>query len=63
MGVIITIIARVFTLIMPSYVNKSITVVETFMNGDIGKVLAKEQLLHYILIIIGAALLSDFLPF
>lgn len=63
MGVIITIIARVFTLIMPSYVNKSITVVENYMNGSIEKVFAKEQLLQYILIIVGAALLSGFFTF
>ncbi len=63
MGVIITIIARVFTLIMPSYVNKSISVVENFMGGKIVESLAREQLLQYILIIVGAALLSGFFTF
>ena len=63
MGVIITIIARVFTLIMPSYVNKSITVVESFMDGKITESLAKEQLFEFILIIVGAALLSGFFTF
>ncbi|MGB5555162.1 MAG: ABC transporter ATP-binding protein [Flavobacteriaceae bacterium] len=63
MGVIITIIARIFTLVMPSYVNKSITVVEDFMNGKIDEPFAKDQLLNYILIIVGAALLSGFFTF
>jgi len=63
MGVIITIIARVFTLVMPSYVNKSITVVESFMDGKIAESVAKEQLLQFILIIVGAALLSGFFTF
>jgi len=63
MGIIITIIARVFTLVMPSYVNKSITVVEEFMDGKIAETLAREQLLQFILIIVGAALLSGFFTF
>ncbi|WP_273566241.1 ABC transporter ATP-binding protein [Maribacter halichondriae] len=63
MGIIITIIARVFTLVMPSYVNKSITVVEEFMDGKIAETLAREQLLEFILIIVGAALLSGFFTF
>ncbi len=63
MGIIITVIARVFTLVMPSYVNKSITVVEEFMDGKIAETLAREQLLQFILIIVGAALLSGFFTF
>ncbi|MFH6602012.1 ABC transporter ATP-binding protein [Maribacter algicola] len=63
MGIVITIIARVFTLVMPSYVNKSISVVENFMGGKIAESLAREQLLQYILIIVGAALLSGFFTF
>jgi len=62
-GIIITIIARVFQLVMPTYVNKSITVVEGFMNGDVAEVMAKELLIEFILIIVGAALLSGFFTF
>lgn len=43
--------------------NKSITVVESFMDGKITESLAKEQLLEFILIIVGAALLSGFFTF
>ncbi len=62
-GILITIIARIFQLVLPSYVNKSITVVENFMQSAIDKPLAKELLLQYILIIVGAALLSGFFTF
>lgn len=62
-GVFITIIARVFQLVMPSYVNKSITTVEQYMGGGITKIIAEKTLLTYILIIVGAALLSGFFTF
>ncbi|MCK0190177.1 ABC transporter ATP-binding protein [Arenibacter sp. F20364] len=62
-GIIITMIARIFQLVMPSYVKKSIEVVEGFIGNDILKGEAKEMLLEYILIIVGAALLSGFFTF
>ena len=62
-GIIITMIARVFQLVMPSYVKKSIEVVEGFIGNDILKADAKEMLMEYILIIVGAALLSGFFTF
>lgn len=62
-GIIITIIARVFQLVMPSYVNKIITVVEQFLDSEIAKIEARLLLLEYILIIVGAALLSGFFTF
>ncbi len=62
-GIIITIIARVFQLVMPSFVKKSIEVVENYVADEIAEATAKELLLEYILIIIGAALLSGFFTF
>ncbi|WP_394970631.1 ABC transporter ATP-binding protein [uncultured Croceitalea sp.] len=62
-GIIITIIARIFSLVMPSYVNKSIKAVEDFLSGTISKPEAKDVLLEYILIIVGAALLSALFTF
>ena len=62
-GVIITIFARMFSLVMPSYVNKAIHAVEDFIKGTVSKTEAKELLLEYILIIIGAALLSALFTF
>jgi len=63
LGTVITIFARLFQLVMPSYVNKTITVVEEYLRSDIAKDIAKEQLTIYILIIVGAALLSGFFTF
>ena len=62
-GIVITIIARIFSLVMPSYVNKSIVAVEDFISDSISKSEAKDVLLEYILIIIGAALLSALFTF
>lgn len=62
-GIIITIAARLFQLIMPSYVNNSITVVEQYINAEIEKSTAQELLMEYILIIVGAAILSGFFTF
>ncbi len=62
-GILITIIARMLQLVMPSYVKKSINVVEQFMDSEIAEPEAKALLLKFILIIIGAALLSGFFTF
>jgi len=62
-GLIITVIAKIFQLVMPSYVKKSIQVVENFIGGEISKEIAKNMLLEFILIIVGAALLSGFFTF
>ncbi len=63
LGIIITIIARVFQLVMPSYVKNSIEVVEKYFAGTVAKPEATSLLLEYILIILGAALLSGFFTF
>ncbi len=63
MGILITIIARVFSLIMPSYVNKSIQAVEAFVGKTIAVSEVRGLLFEYILIIIGAALLSGLFTF
>ncbi|UII75138.1 ABC transporter ATP-binding protein/permease [Flagellimonas sp. HMM57] len=63
LGILITIVARVFSLIMPSYVNKSIQAVEDFVSNTIPVSEAKGLLFEYILIIVGAALLSGLFTF
>ncbi|MCW5517555.1 ABC transporter ATP-binding protein [Muriicola sp. Z0-33] len=62
-GIVITIIARIFQLVMPSYVKKSIEVVENFVANTIDESVARSLLTEYILIIVGAALLSGFFTF
>ncbi len=58
-GILITIISRIFSLVTPRMVGKSLEVVENYIkngNGNIDAV--KHQLLINILLIIGAALVS-----
>ncbi len=62
-GILITVVARIFSLILPSYVKKSIEVVERFKADDITKSVATDQLLNCILVIVGAALLSGIFTF
>jgi ATP-binding cassette subfamily B protein len=63
MGILITIIARVFQLVMPSYVKKIIETVENYLSAELTETVARQQLLEFIVIIIGAALLSGFFTF
>jgi len=63
LGIIITIVARVFSLIMPSYVSKSINTIKDFSANVLDKTEAKSLLFEYILIIMGAAVLSGLFTF
>ncbi len=60
---IITVFARVFQLVMPSYVNKILTAVERSFKNGTPKSEVEGEILTYILIIVGAALLSGFFTF
>lgn len=62
-GTVITIAARIFQLVLPSYVNKSISVVDDLTSNIISTDQAEGLLLKYILIIIGSALISGFFTF
>ena len=63
LGIIITIIARVFSLVMPSYVSKSVDTIKAYIDGAIEGSAVKGLLFEYILIIVGAALLSGLFTF
>lgn len=63
LGIVITIIARIFSLVMPSYVKKSIETVENYFAKTISKTEATDELLTYILIIFGTALLAGVFTF
>lgn len=63
MGVLITIVARLFSLVLPHYVNNSIQIVEKYTGNTITLAEAKQSLFHYILIVVGAALLSALFTF
>ena len=62
-GILITVVARVFQLVMPSYVAKIIGVVEKYLAAEVTETVARQQLLEYIAVIVGAALLSGFFTF
>ncbi len=64
LGIVITIIARVFSLVMPEYVENSLNAVEEFMLNETATLSAvKSKLIEYILIIIGSAILYGFFTF
>ncbi len=63
MGIIITIIARIFSLVLPSYVNKAFEVIDDLAARSMGQDQATDLLTEYILIIVGTALLSGIFTF
>jgi len=64
LGVITTIIARIFSLFTPRLINKSLTTVEEYSKGNIEDLaFVKNDLLMNILMIIGAVILSGFFTF
>ena len=63
-GIIITIIARIFALIAPNLVGDSITLIENyFLDKSIENDILKEKLLINIFLIIGSAFLAGILTF
>lgn len=63
-GLIITIVARIFSLVLPEYIQFSVDAVERFvLDSSIPISEVKSKLLEYILIIIGSSLLSAFFTF
>ncbi len=64
LGVVITIIAKIFSLFTPRLVSKSINVVDEFRNGVITDIaFVKSELLINILYIIGAAIIAGIFTF
>ncbi|SFZ92881.1 ATP-binding cassette, subfamily B [Flaviramulus basaltis] len=63
LGIIITIIARLFLLFTPRYVKKIFLVIENYFEGTISKDVFKTELFEAILYIVGAALVGAILTF
>lgn len=64
LGFIITVGARVFTLVTPKFIGESTNVIEAYINGEVTDYqVVKDELLINIFIIIGAATLSAILTF
>ena len=64
LGILITIVARIFSLFAPRLIGDSLTAVERYILDDsLGLDVIKEELFWNIVIIISAALISGFLTF
>ncbi|MDD7884833.1 ABC transporter ATP-binding protein [Flavivirga sp. 57AJ16] len=62
-GMVITVVARIFLLFTPRYVKKIFIVVENALDGSISREVFKAELLEAILYIIGAAIIGGILTF
>lgn len=62
-GLLITASARIFSLVMPSYINKSIQTIERFFNEEITKEVAQKLLAIDIGVIIGTTAIAALLTF
>ena len=63
LGIIITIIAQIFSLFIPKLVSKSITIIEQSQNHQILPSNAKTDLINNILLLIGATIIAGVLTF
>ena len=63
-GILITIVARVFALVAPNLVGDSITIIENFyLNKSISNIELKDKLLINIFLIVGSAILAGVFTF
>ena len=63
-GILITIVARVFALVAPNLVGDSITIIENFyLNKSINNIDLKDKLLINIFLIVGSAILAGVFTF
>ncbi len=64
LGLFITIIARIFALLVPKFIGDSVDVVERYINNEITDIaIVKAELLNDILFILGTTLLAAFFTF
>ncbi|WP_298236947.1 ABC transporter ATP-binding protein [uncultured Algibacter sp.] len=62
-GVIITIVARIFLLFTPRYVKEIFVIIEKYLKGGVTESTIKTELTEVILYIVGAALIGGILTF
>ena len=64
LGLIITIIATIFKIIVPKIIGDIVDVVKDYLDGTITHIeIVKQELISYILMILGAAILAGFFTF
>ena len=63
-GLIITIIATIFKIIVPKIIGDIVDVVKDYLDGTITDIeIVKQELISYIIMILGAAILAGFFTF
>ena len=63
LGLIITVIATMFRIVVPAKIGDSVNAIQRKFNGEITQEILKAELLENIVFILGAALLSAFFTF
>ena len=62
-GILITIIARIFALVAPNLIGDSITIIENYLSNGNDPTIVKKNLINNILLIISASITAGFLTF
>ena len=62
-GILITIIARIFALVAPNLIGDSITIIDNYLSHGNDPTIVKKSLINNILLIIGASITAGFFTF
>ena len=62
-GILITIIARIFALVAPNLIGDSITIIDNYLSNGNDPTIVKKSLINNILLIIGASIAAGFFTF
>src|SRR5690606_38719718 len=62
-GIVITIVAQIFMVMTPGFIGDAISVLQKYLEGSMTADQVKSDLIRYILLIIGATVISGFLTF
>ena len=63
MGILITIVARIFALVAPNLIGDSITIIDNYLSNGNDPTIVKKSLINNILLIIGASITAGFFTF
>ena len=62
-GILITIVARIFALVAPNLIGDSITIIDNYLSNGNDPTIVKKSLINNILLIIGASITAGFFTF
>ena len=62
-GILITIIARIFALVAPNLIGDSITIIDNYLSNGNDPTIVKKSLINNVLLIIGASITAGFFTF